>query len=266
MLGESAVPSALAAGKMLRTRFAARLIEGASEETETRIEKLCAAVEMVHTASLCHDDVIDHAQFRRGRPSLWRATGASGAILLGDLLLCEALKLLLEVDGGRYVAPFVDKLTEFCTAEIEQEIGLRGKPLDACTCQRLARGKTGPLFAFLGHACGGGERALCAALEEAGYLAGTAYQLADDLVDVLGEERVTGKTLGTDAERGKFTLASHSGDGAEATRERISRLYDAALARLSRWPHMRKRLAAFLADDLQPVFERHVGLHIEIKG
>jgi len=254
-LGDEAHVSAQ--GKMVRTKFAARLaqagIRGLHEES---LQRLCATVEMAHTASLFHDDVIDNAMVRRGWPSLWRSAGASGAILLGDLLLCETLQLLLGVDEGRYVQSFVAKITEICRAEAEQEIALRGRPLDVAACLRLARSKTGPLFSFLGRVCGGEDARLADALEEVGYQVGTAFQLADDLVDKVGGEETAGKTLGTDAERGKHTLAE------ESAAEEIRRCCECAIEKLAEWPRVREGLSSFLACDLEPLFERSAGISV----
>jgi len=244
-------------GKMLRTRMTAHLAagEGVSPAIET-LHAPCAAIELVHTASLCHDDVIDNGLIRRGRPAIWRAAGASGAVLVGDLLLCEAIDLIVAVEGGRHLPAFMAKVREVVVAEAEQEIVLRGRELDEATCLRLARGKTGPLFAFLGGLCGGADAELSAAMEEAGYRVGTAYQLADDLMDVCGDERSAGKTLGTDARRRKFTLPRMGGQGAEATRRHVHRLCRSAIERVQRWPCVRAGLARFMVEDLQPVFER----------
>ena len=101
----------LGMGKMLRTRLAGRLAEAGRVSGET-LAPLCGAVELLHAASLCHDDVIDSAPVRRSHPALWHRTSPSGAVLIGDLLMCEAIDLLLGVEGGRHMAPFVSKLRE----------------------------------------------------------------------------------------------------------------------------------------------------------
>ncbi|MDP6439180.1 MAG: polyprenyl synthetase family protein [Candidatus Brocadiia bacterium] len=255
----------LVPGKMLRTRFAAAVQPPLSavqpplgrEGDWSVLEIACAATELVHTASLCHDDVIDNALMRRAGPTLWRTTSASGAVLIGDLLLCEATGLLLELEGGAYVRAFVSKVREMCAAEARQELTRgREKPPEA-ECLRLARAKTGALFAFLGRVCGGEEETLRSALEEAGYRVGTAYQLADDLLDVFGSEEVAAKTLGTDARRRKFTLASAADE--RVVRGHITRLCGSALERLGPWPWARSGLERFFTVDLRPVFERFGG-------
>jgi len=252
------VATALIPGKMLRPRFGARLLDGALDpgRMET-LAQLFAAVEIAHTASLCHDDVIDKAGLRRGAPSFWRSAGVAGAILVGDLLLCEAMRLILENAGGRYVEPFVSKISETCAAEAEQEIALRGEPLDRETCLRLARSKTGPFFAFVGLVSGADDADLCSALEDAGYRVGAAYQLADDLLDAHGDEEALGKTLGTDEGRGKFTLARFS---PELALEDICSLCRGALECVQGWPKVRARISNFLSCDMGEVFERHAAL------
>jgi len=253
-------------GKMLRTRLAARLMatRAVAAEAATR---LCAATEMAHTASLCHDDVIDNALIRRGLPTLWSVSSTSAAVLVGDLLLCEAMRLVLDTDGGRHVGRFVQSLREVCRAEAEQELLWRGRTADVATCLRLARGKTGPLFAFAASICAEPGSALALALAEAGYRIGAAYQLADDLVDINGDEAAVGKTLGTDAARGKVTLAQLDDGRTKVLIEQVSELCCSALALVTRWPEAQAAVATFLAKDLQPVLDRHlnqVGITVRV--
>ena len=246
----------LVSGKMLRTRLAARLAayDTTFSNSETLV-KACAAVELVHTASLLHDDVIDNGQIRRGVKTFWKATNPSQAVLTGDLLLCEALDIIQKIQEGRYTALFITKVREVCQAEIEQELILRRKELDETTCMRLTRGKTGPFFAFVGLVCGGSNKTLSTALEEAGYLVGTAYQLADDLIDIVGDEKVCGKTLGSDLRRGKFTLPQYI-KTPQITIEKITDLCISAVDCLDEWPQVQNGLKQFIKFDLQSTFDR----------
>ncbi|MBL7218585.1 MAG: polyprenyl synthetase family protein [Phycisphaerae bacterium] len=241
-------------GKMLRSRLAGRLIEGIPGADDwSDAAQLSAAIELAHTASLCHDDVIDNAEVRRGLPSLWRVTGASGAVLIGDILLCEAIELVMGTDGGRYLTKFLAKLKEVITAEAKGELMLRGTILDESTCLELARGKTGPLFAFVAGVCGREDRDLEMALEEAGYLIGTAYQLADDLLDRIGDENIAGKTLGTDQRRGKFTLAREERD---VLHSKVHRLCESAVHQLAGWAQAEDAISRYLVEDIQPLFQQ----------
>ena len=248
-------------GKMLRTCLAGRLCTGGwSLVDRSVIESACVAVELVHTASLCHDDVVDNAMMRRAAPALWQVVGSCGAILIGDLLLCEAMDLVMGAEGGRHVRSFIAKVKEVVEAEARQELLWRGKQVDVETCLQLARGKTGPLFAFVAGTCGGEDEALCGLLEEAGYRIGTAYQLADDLVDILGTECTAGKTLGTDVMRGKFTLPQIGDAGERAARESIRDLCISAAELLNGYPKAREGLTEFLCHDLQPLLEQTLGV------
>ena len=252
-------------GKMLRTRLGARLVvRGVGAGDLETVQHACAAIELAHTASLCHDDVMDNALLRRAQPALWRSAGASGAILVGDGLLCEAMELILLGGRGRNIRAFVAKVREVVAAETEQELLWRGGPVDEDTCLRLARGKTGPPFAFVAQTCGGRDAKLSAALAESGYRLGTAYQLADDLLDVTGDERAAGKTLGTDAARGKFTLPQDDGPGGRRTRRRVAELCGGALSCLQAHPQAREAVVDFLREDFQPVLSRHLDVCKEL--
>ncbi len=249
----------LVPGKMLRTRLAARLVASrATSIARPTLERLCAAVELVHTASLLHDDVIDNALLRRARPAVWTMTSPSAAILVGDLLLCKAIALLADMEGGRYVGRFVSKVRELCTTEAEQELFLRGELVDRETCLRLARGKTGPLFAFVG-LVSGGDSDLAGTLEEAGYRIGTAYQVFDDLVDVVGDEGDAKKTLRTDIARRKFTIAQKIGGGQQEALDCVESLCRSAVECVGKWPRARAGIETYLERDLRPVFDRHLG-------
>ena len=259
--GYAVNPETVMPGKMLRTRLAARLancdIPQADPDTLVRV---CAATELVHTASLLHDDVIDNGQIRRGVQTLWKSTSPSQAVLVGDVILCEALELILETEKGRYSTHFIAKVREVCLAEIEQEIILLGERLDEKTCVRLARGKTGPFFAFVCYVFGGVNSALCSALEDAGYHIGTAYQLADDLLDIVGDEGITGKTLGSDLKRGKYTFPQ----APEATHEivcgKITGLCSSALECLNEWPQVQNGLGHFIEYDLKPALGKFTSI------
>lgn len=243
-------------GKMLRTKLASHLsLPGRTSAHSRSVKSACAATEMAHTASLIHDDLIDGGCIRRNLPALWKAKGASAAVLIGDCLLCESMDILFDIEDGRYIKPFVMKLREACTSEVEQELLLRGERLEEAEYLRIARGKTGPFFAFAAQVCGGDDEDLRSALEEAGYFIGTVYQIADDLIDVIGSEEVAGKTLGTDLSRGKFTIPLDQENVTDFVLERVLKLSESALNCLNNWPSTREALADFFTVDLQPVFD-----------
>ena len=249
--------SLLGNGKMLRSRLAFRVGPAAGVSHRTLLYS-SAAVEMIHGASLLHDDVIDGGYLRRSAPTFWVERGVPGAILVGDLLLFKALDLMGQVEDGRLVHTLVRMTGEVCDAESEQELVLRGKPGDWDSCVRIARRKTGALFAFSAHACGGTDPVLAEAMTEAGYAVGTAYQLADDILDVKGTEAESGKTLGTDKGRAKTTAATvHLPEGVDAT-SYIDRLCEHADRALARWPEVRTAWQEFMTLDIRPALAKHL--------
>jgi len=254
---EQDVEARLAGGKMLRSRLPGRIQEQAGAADPDVLREVCTAAELVHSASLCHDDVVDGSEKRRGEPSLWTELGRTGAVLVGDLLFAEAVRVVRAAAGGAFMSDFADKVKETSAAEAEQELVWRGEKPDEETHVRLARCKTGPLFALTAGACTEPGRPAAPDLEEAGYRVGTAYQLADDLVDVVGSEQTAGKTLGTDRRRSKYTLALSGDGGREGLRERIQEICCDAMGALDTRPPMQEGVRRFLAEDLVPALERH---------
>ena len=241
-------------GKLLRSRLAYHLSTVTDVERTTMIHA-AAAIEMLHGASLLHDDVIDGAFMRRNLPTFWSEKGTSGAILLGDVFLCLAIELICEVEHGQLTGPFIRKAKEMCDAESEQELIHRGDIAEWDTCVSIARRKTGCLFGFIGYAAGW-QSPDRDALEDACYDVGTAYQLADDLLDDLGDESLSGKTLGTDAERGKVTAVSAATESGHDPVEVIESLCESAKKRLEHRPAVGRELSTWLDHDLVPVISR----------
>lgn len=247
----------LGSGKMLRSRMAWHL--GAKTSVlPVVLTHAAAAVELIHAASLLHDDVIDGGLLRRAAPTFWRKNGIPGAILLGDLLLFKAVDLTCKVDEGRLTQKLVQLTGEVCEAEAEQELVLRGRSPTWDTCLSIARRKTGALFAFIGFASAGHDLRLQAALEEAGYIVGTAYQISDDILDVAGDESKSGKTLGTDAARQKTTVATARQTAGGDPVTYIRNAADQAAALLAPWPRVLGAWHRFMQHDMQPALDAHV--------
>ena len=245
-------------GKMLRSRLAFR-VGPVSDVPLKTLTHAAAAVELIHSASLLHDDVIDGGYLRRGAPAFWVERGIPGAILLGDLMLFKALSLLTEVGDVRLVPEVVQLTGEVCEAESEQELILRGRPSDWDTCVRIARRKTGALFAFMAFTCGAKDDALCAALREAGYAVGTAYQLADDILDANGDPESAGKTLGSDEVRNKVSAARFSGGPVDPIAF-IEELCNTSRDRLAAWPAAQQAWDDYVNLDMRPALAKNLGL------
>ena len=243
-------------GKMLRTRLGLALCPQGSGDQDA-VARACAATELIHTATLYHDDVIDGATLRRQQPTLWQEVGQTGAILLGDLFFSSAIELLLDGGDLKQARLFVARVKEVCATETIHEMVFQGRAVDAETCIAIARGKTGALFAFVAGCCGQDE-AMAEAMAEAGYRVGTAYQLADDLLDEIGVEELAGKTLGTDRKRRKFTLAQQIDSSDNVVLAEISRLCGSAIELLRPWPVYADRLDSYITTNLAPAWEMHL--------
>ena len=170
---------------------------------------LAAVVEMIHTATLVHDDVLDEATTRRHVATINARWNNETSVLLGDYLFTHAFHLAASLPSTRACRSIGHATNLVCEGELAQ-IHHRGN-LDLTEEQYLAiiEGKTAELCAIacsLGAEFAGGTEAVVDAMDHYGRALGCAFQIADDLLDVLGDEQVTGKTLGSDLEKQKLTL------------------------------------------------------------
>ena len=169
---------------------------------------LAAVVEMIHTATLVHDDVLDEAETRRHVPTFHAKWGNKLSILLGDTLFTQAFYLTSTVDGR--ACQLIGKATNaVCAGELRQVSERGNDELSEATYFDILYGKTAALTevsAKLGAMYAGGSSVMIEAAATYGRCLGLAFQVADDLLDLVGEEDVAGKTLGTDLEQGKLTL------------------------------------------------------------
>lgn len=201
---------------------------------DTRARDLGAAAELVHMATLLHDDVIDDGDQRRGRPTSRRVWGNAVSVLAGDMLLVEALRLAsTNVSSANDVTwtELVATLGRLVDGEIIQLRGRVAVSLDEATYFEIVRGKTASLFEWAlraGARVGGASEAAIDALGRFGGSLGVAFQLVDDLLDYDGDAARTGKTLFADLAEGKVTLplirAASSGDGAAAASALVARV------------------------------------------
>jgi octaprenyl-diphosphate synthase len=172
---------------------------------------LAAAAELVHMATLLHDDVIDDGDQRRGRPTSRRVWGNAVSVLAGDLLLVEALRLGGAGTGAAAVTwqELVTTLGRLVDGEVVQLRGRLGVSLDEATYFQIVRGKTASLFEWAlraGAREGGAPETAVQALGIFGGHIGVAFQLIDDVLDYDGDERATGKSMLADLGEGKVTL------------------------------------------------------------
>jgi len=195
------------AGKRLRPMcvvLASRLGEGLDEKTR----EFGVAVELVHCATLLHDDVVDAGDQRRGVPAARTLYGNAASIFAGDWLLVDALRRVRSAEMPDVLARLLDIIDEMIFAEAIQ-LENRGK-IDARmrTYMQVVEGKTAALFRwamFAGARAGGLDEAACEALEAYGLHLGVAFQLIDDHLDYAGDLATIGKAPFADLREGKMT-------------------------------------------------------------
>jgi geranylgeranyl pyrophosphate synthase len=196
-----------AGGKRLRPALVL-VTSRAGDVGRTETDLAAAAVELLHIASLYHDDVIDETQVRRGAPSVHSKWGNEVAILSGDFLFASG-SLLGAQAGGEVPRILARALADVCEGQIAENERVGDPERTATQYVETIKRKTAALFRAsceLGAATSGADPTLNERLADYGENLGLAFQMVDDLLDFVGDPKVTGKTLGTDLKEGVFTL------------------------------------------------------------
>jgi len=170
---------------------------------------LAAAVEMIHTATLIHDDVLDEASLRRHLETVNARWDNEASVLLGDYLFAHSIRMATTLESTFACRAIGEAAKAMCEGELRQFDGRGDYQLSEEDYLAIITDKTGALCACccqLGAHYAGAEPELCEALTRFGRWLGIAFQIADDLLDVLGDEATTGKSLGTDLVKQKPTL------------------------------------------------------------
>lgn len=176
---------------------------------QPELVRLAAVVELVHLATLVHDDIMDDADVRRSRRTAAREYGPTAAVLLGDALFAHALHLATQFPTTEVCAAVSESTRRVCAGEIVQTLRRGSTNVTRADYQRIVDLKTAELFrvsCHLGARLAGFPEEFVEAASRFGRHLGIAYQIYDDLVDFFGEEKRIGKTLGTDLASGKLTL------------------------------------------------------------
>jgi octaprenyl-diphosphate synthase len=195
-------------GKRLRPALV-HLCAGAVGGRTDELALIGAIVESLHLASLLHDDVLDVADTRRQVSTLNALHGNEVPILLGDLVYAGAFALSLTLSSPHASRELAAASQAIVRGEIDQSFFCFSADLDEARYLRVIRDKTAALYAAscsLGARYGGGSEAQVRVLRAFGQDLGMAFQIIDDCLDLVGDERVVGKSLGTDLETGKITL------------------------------------------------------------
>ncbi len=217
--------SVFAGGKRMRPVLMIAAAEAVGGKAKDVLHAACA-IEMIHTYSLIHDDLpaMDDDDYRRGQPTNHKVFGESIAILAGDALLTEAFRLLADPEVNRSIPPanalrVIEAVARFAgsmgmvggqVVDMESE----GQEIDLPTLEYIHTHKTGALILVsiqTGGILGGADNNQLAALTRYAEAAGLAFQIADDILDIVGEQAVIGKDIGSDQARGKATYPSLMG-------------------------------------------------------
>jgi len=197
-----------AGGKRLRPALAL-LSAGATGKISASHVDLAVIIELIHMATLVHDDIMDGAELRRDQPSVNAKWGNAISVLLGDCLFAHALRLSTNFSNSDICRRIADAAAEVCSGEIIQTQRRFDLKLSTADYYRIIEMKTAALFSAaceLGAFISEASPPVITGLKTFGTKLGVAYQIYDDILDLAGTEAETGKTLGTDLRKGKFTL------------------------------------------------------------
>ncbi len=227
-----------AGGKRLRPKLVQLTSQIGPRHDPLRATSLAAAVELLHNATLIHDDYVDESTHRRGRPTVAAAEGAERAIAVGDYYFAKATRLIAEIGNNEVTTTMAEALEAICASQID-DVALRGAfPGDHDSYLRVVRGKTAALFAA---ACASGALLsdappeVVGALKRYGDRLGVAFQMADDMVDFSPS---SGKPVGLDIRQRVLSLpliyaAEDRSVGAEVRRLLAGSLGDKEVGRVA---------------------------------
>jgi geranylgeranyl pyrophosphate synthase len=203
-----------AGGKRVRPRLTLLAYEAAGGQDFREVLPIAAAVELVHTATLVHDDINDHGSMRRGRPTVNARWGRTFALLTGDFLFTKVYELAAPFKELNVV--FAETTVALVEGETLQAAAAKSGQLDRETYARIIAKKTASLFggaAKMGAMVAGGTTEQINALEQYGFNLGLSFQIVDDILDLIADSQKLGKTAGIDVAQGKGLVTALAGGG-----------------------------------------------------
>ncbi len=214
-------------GKMLRPSLVLLAGKACGDLTNAH-HVIATVVEMIHMSTLVHDDVLDEAELRRKGATINHLRGNEAAVLLGDYLISHAFHLCSSLDSQSASRAIGKTTNEVCEGELLQIDNRHHFDLDEATYYRIIDRKTASLIAtscVLGARFAGASKEDADRLETFGRSIGVAFQIQDDILDIVGDAAEVGKTLGIDVEKGKMTLPMiHFMNHAPAEHRRLLRM------------------------------------------
>jgi geranylgeranyl diphosphate synthase type I len=227
-LQEASIYLTKAGGKMLRPALSLITAEAVGGQKENAL-KAGSAIELIHTFSLIHDDIMDDDDMRRGMPSVHKVWGEDVAILAGDTLFSKSFEIIINSEGtshlqnNKALATVADACVKICEGQA-LDMGFEDRfDVTEDEYMEMIFKKTGALIAAatkVGAIMGGASDDVVDAMYEYGRLIGLAFQIQDDYLDLASDEETLGKPIGSDIGKGKMTIIainglSSAGDGSE---------------------------------------------------
>lgn len=196
-------------GKMLRPAFTI-IASRFGEYNEERAHALASVMEMFHMATLVHDDIIDEAEFRRGKETVQSKYGKNYAVYIGDYLFCLCFKILATTSSiERGISVDTKVMSRICVGEIEQLNSRYNTDVSVKDYLKRISGKTAELFSlslYIGAAESLCDKKTCRLFWNIGHNIGMAFQIIDDILDYTATDEEIGKKSGKDLEDGIYTL------------------------------------------------------------
>jgi geranylgeranyl pyrophosphate synthase len=249
-----------AGGKRVRPKVVVLSALAVGGEVDADVLSVAAAMELVHTASVVHDDINDHGVLRRGRPSVNALWGRTFALLTGDFLFTKVYELMAPLKDLN--VPFAEATIALVEGETLQAAAVKENNFTREVYYQIIARKTAALFrasAYMGALLGSNNLTYADALSNYGFNIGLAFQIVDDILDLVGDEKKLGKTSGIDLEQGRGYAAAYTteaqpdaapqddpmaaikrkmlnGDAINEARTKARMLVDAAVASLDALP------------------------------
>lgn len=226
IINEAAAHLIKAGGKRMRPAFVLLAAKYFKEDISDAIP-LAEALELIHAATLVHDDLIDNSDLRRGAVTVMGKWGNRTSIYTGNYIFAHALTLLEEYDRTDMVSILADTSMKICEGEINQMLSCYNTDLGLKNYLRRIERKTALLISVsceLGAMVSDAEAKYVQALKEYGYYLGMAFQITDDILDLVADEKTLGKPTGSDIRQGVITLPAIYALRHDPHREELKRL------------------------------------------
>ncbi|WP_029791515.1 polyprenyl synthetase family protein [Metaclostridioides mangenotii] len=209
IIENSIIELASSGGKMLRPAFTL-IASRFGDYNKERAQTLASVMEMFHMATLVHDDIIDEAEFRRGKETVQSKYGKNYAVYIGDYLFCICFRLLATTSSiERGIDVDTKVMSKICLGEINQLNSVFNRNLSIKEYFRIISGKTAELFSlsfYIGAAESACDKKTCRLFWNIGHNIGMAFQIIDDILDYTATDKQLGKNAGNDLKEGLYTL------------------------------------------------------------